>query len=187
MLMISIVIVIIKIIVIVVASLVLPFWNDTLSSLIVTSALAIAIGDVTSRCRWLFIVITYYYTIIRACNYDHVIVIVINARWRARRIEIVLHSMMIGRDGEADELCYVMYMFYSLLLAILWLQFAQKWIWRSAWQNEDKGWRYWIVVKSIHSSYQHDCLSPIFISFSGIIEIRLLNARIVHTWHKRNV
>lgn len=31
-------------------------------------------------------------------------------------IGIVLCPMMIGRDGEADELCYVMYMFYLLVV-----------------------------------------------------------------------
>lgn len=33
-------------------------------------------------------------------------------------IGIVLRSMMIGRDGETDELCYVMYMFYLLVVII---------------------------------------------------------------------
>lgn len=113
-------------------------------------------------------------TIIRTCNYDHVIVIVINARWRARRIGIVLRWMMIGRDGEADELCYVMYMFYSLLLAIHYGCNSRRSEYDAVpdkMKIKDDVTELW----SLFIRHQHGGLPPIFISFSGIIEIRLLD------------
>lgn len=91
---------------------------------------------------------------------------------------------MIGRDGEADELCYVMYMFYSLLLAIYYGCNSR----RSGYDAvpgkmkiKDDVTELW----SLFICHQHGGLPPIFISFSGIIEIRLLDTRIVHSWNKQ--
>lgn len=91
---------------------------------------------------------------------------------------------MIGRDGEADELCYVMYMFYSLLLAIYYGCNSR----RSGYDAvpdkmkiKDDVTELW----SLFIRHQHDGLSPIFISFSGIIKIRLLDMRIARSWNKK--
>lgn len=89
---------------------------------------------------------------------------------------------MIGRDGEADELCYVMYMFYSLLLAIHYGCNSREYdAVPDKMKIKDDVTELW----SLFIRHQHGGLPPIFISFSGIIEIRLLDMRIVHSWNKQ--
>lgn len=147
----------------------LPFFETILYHLSLLHRRNV-IDGVTSRYRWLLLSLAIV-TIIRTCNYDHVIVIVINARWRARRIGIVLRWMMIGR--EADELCYVMYMFYSLLLAIYYGCSSRRSEYDTApdkMKIKDDVTELW----SLFIRHQRDGLPPIFISFSGIIENPLI-------------